>query len=90
MFVFGQPTTLTIFMIYFGHRHKGGMAMTTFRDVLRENKANIEAVARRNSQVNEDGYVTISKDDRWAHEYEWDAHYKELKDAEYGYSIAAH
>jgi len=64
--------------------------MTTFRDVLRENKANIEAVARRNSQVNEDGYVTISKDDRWTHEDEWDAHYKELKDAEYGYSIAAH
>ena len=51
--------------------------MTTFRDVLRENKANIEAVARRNSQVNEDGYVTISKDDRWAHEDEWDAHYNE-------------
>ena len=64
--------------------------MTNFRDVLHQNKNTIEIVARQNSHVNEDGHVTISKTDPWADENEWDAHYKELTEAEHGARIVAY
>ena len=42
--------------------------MTTFRDVLKKNRANIETIAHCNTHVNEDGQVTISKNDPWFYE----------------------
>ena len=62
--------------------------MTSFRDILKQNRSNIEAVALRNTHINEDGHATISKSDPWFHEDEWDSHYKELTKAEHGPSVA--
>ena len=62
--------------------------MTSFRDVLNQNRRNIEAVALRNTHVNEDGYATISKSDPWFYEDEWDTHYEELTKAEHRPGVA--
>ena len=64
--------------------------MTTFRDVLKKNRANIETIAHCNTHVNEDGQVTISKNDPWFYEDEWDSHYKELTNTEHRHRIAAY
>ena len=64
--------------------------MASFKNVLKQNRTNIEAVARHNTHINEDGYATISKNDPWVQEEEWDSHHEELTDTDNRSRMAAY
>lgn len=61
----------------------------TFKDVLAKNRKNLEALAKENSHYNEDGDITISPDDPWFQEDEWDEYYKELTKSGKGNNVDA-
>ena len=54
--------------------------ITSLKNKIQENKEYLYKVAKENTKVNEAGFPTISKDDPWFYEDEWDEHYKRISD----------
>lgn len=48
----------------------------SFKNFINKNKEKIYGTARNNTKFNTQGRATISKDDPWFREDEWDAHFK--------------
>lgn len=49
----------------------------SFAEAYAKNKENIDALIRQNTHYNKNGMVTISKNDPWFCEDEWDVEAKE-------------
>lgn len=45
-------------------------------DFIKQNKNKIYENARKNTKINKDGKPTISRNDEWFNENEWDQHFK--------------
>jgi hypothetical protein len=61
------------------YRRKKGENMNTtitknssLSDFIKQNKDKIYEAARKNTKLNQDGKPTISKNDEWFNENEWD------------------
>lgn len=50
----------------------------TLTDYIKENKAQIYETARNNTVLNDKNQPTISKNDDWFSEDEWDIHHKKI------------
>lgn len=53
--------------------------MGTFADFIKANQEKIRHISDENSKCNKAGLKTISKDDPWVYESEWDTLYKEME-----------
>lgn len=54
------------------------MATTAFADFVKENKNTIRAISNKNTNYNKNGYPTLTKDDNWRKETEWDTYFEEI------------
>jgi hypothetical protein len=45
-------------------------------DFIKQNKSKIYEMAHKNTTLNQDGKPTISKNDDWFNEDEWEQHFK--------------
>jgi hypothetical protein len=45
-------------------------------EFIKQNKEKIYETARKNTKLNSEGKPTISKDDDWFYEDEWDRHFE--------------
>lgn len=61
----------------------------SFRDILEKNRDKLEVAAAKNSHCNENGFATISKDDPWYYEDEWEEDFEELNRTEHRDYVAA-
>jgi hypothetical protein len=50
----------------------------SLKSFVEKNKEKIYGEARQNTKLNEDGKPTISKNDPWFYEDEWDQHFKRM------------
>ena len=50
----------------------------SFSKILAANREKIYALAEKNSKPNSKGQATISRDDKWFYEDEWDVFFKVL------------
>jgi hypothetical protein len=48
------------------------------KDFIEQNKEKIYKIVRKNTKYNKEGIPTISKNDLWFNENEWDEHFKTL------------
>ncbi|MGI6605497.1 MAG: hypothetical protein ACOX2X_00315 [Peptococcia bacterium] len=49
------------------------------KDFIKQNKEQIYALAKKNTKLNSNNQPTISKDDPWFNEDEWDQHFSKEK-----------
>jgi hypothetical protein len=50
----------------------------SFSDFMKKNKEKIYETGRNNTKLNQDGLPTISKEDPWFKEDEWDDHFERM------------
>jgi hypothetical protein len=49
------------------------------QNFIEKNKDKIRKIAKSNTKINSEGLPTISRNDPWFYEDEWDEHFKELQ-----------